>query len=117
MHHFLNMVANPSKIAERSLVLLVSFGPSTLLSGHDSSTQQGSIQAGAQASTNNARVISVRKTVKYCTHCKKDYHSVDKCYVKYPNLAPSPNAAKHAMERRRGRRDPNKKSDSVREED
>ncbi len=54
MHHFQNMVANPSKIAERSLVLLASLGPSALISGHDSSKQQSSIQAGAQIGTSNA---------------------------------------------------------------
>ena len=54
MHHFQNTVANPSKIAERSLVSLASLGPSALVSGHDSSTQQSSIQAGAQIGTSNA---------------------------------------------------------------
>ncbi len=81
MHHFQNAIANPSKIAERSLVLLASLGPSVLVSSHDSSKQQRSIQAGVQVDTSNARVISLRKTVKYCTHCKIDYHSVDECHV------------------------------------
>ena len=118
MHHFQNTVANPSKIAERSLVSLASLGPSALVSSQDSSTQQSSIQAGAQVGTNNARVISLRKTVKYCTHCKKDYHSVNECHVKYPNLAPSPNSTKPATKRRRGGGGgPNKKTEEVREED
>ena len=81
MHHFQNSVINPSKIAEQSLVSLASLGPSVLVSCHDSSKQQSSIQAGAQVGTSNARVISLRKIVKYCTHCKKDYHFVDECHV------------------------------------
>ena len=116
MHHFQNTVANPSKMAEQSLVLLASLGPSALVSGHDSSIQQSSIQTGAQVGTSNARVISLRRTVKYCTHYKKDYHSVDECHDKYPNLAFSPHSAKPATKRRRGGGDPNKKSDPVREE-
>ncbi len=54
MHYFQNTVANLSKMAERSLVLLASLGLSALVSGHDSSAQQSSIQAGAQVGTSNA---------------------------------------------------------------
>ncbi len=117
MYYFQNTVANPSKIAERSFVSLAFLGPSALVSGHNSSKQQSSIQARAQVGTINARVISLRKTVKYCTHCNKNHHSIDECYVKYPNLAPSPNSAKPATKSRRGREGPNKKSDPVGEED
>ncbi len=117
MHHFQNTVANPSKIAEQSLVLLASLGPLELVSGHESSTHQSSIQAEAQVGTNNAQVICLRKTVKYYTYCKKDYHSVDDCHVKYPNLSLSPNSAKPATKCCRGRGGPNKRSDPVRKED
>ncbi len=88
-----------------------------MVSDHESSIQQSSIQTGSPVGTSNAGVISFRKTVKYYTHCKKDNHSVDECHVKYPNLVPSPNSAKPATKRRRGGGGPNKKSDPVREED
>ena len=117
MHHFQNTVANPSKTAERSLISLASLGSSALISSQDSSTHQSSIQAGAQIDTSNARVISLRKTVKYCTHCKKDYHSIDGCHVKYPNLAPPSGSAKPASKRRRGGTAGTKKTDEVRQEE
>ncbi len=82
-----------------------------------SSTQRSSIQAGAHVAISNARVISLRQTVKYSTHCKKDYHSADECYVKHFKLASSLNSAQPATKSRRGGGDPNKKSDPVREED
>ena len=72
MHHFQNTVANPSQNPERSLVSLAAIGPSAIISCQDSPTQQNSVQAEAQIGTSNARVISLRKTVKYCTHCKKE---------------------------------------------
>ena len=115
IHHFQNTVVNPSKIAEPSLVLLAFLGSSALVSGHDSSKQQSFIQAGAQVATSNARVISLCKTVKYCTHCKKDHHSVDECHVKYLNLTLSPNSARPATKRYRGEGSLNKNSDPVRE--
>lgn len=114
MHHFQNTVANPSKNPERSLVSLAAMGPSA---SQDSPTQQNSVQAGAQIGTSNARVISLRKTVKYCTHCKKDYHSVDECRVKYPHLIPTSSSPKPASKRRREGGNTNKKADEAKDDD
>ncbi len=73
MHYFQNIMANQSQNSEQLRVSLAAMGPSAIISSQDSPTQQNSVQARAQIGTSNARVISLRKTVKYRTHCKKDY--------------------------------------------
>ncbi len=78
---------------------LAAIGPSAIISSQDSHTQQNSVQVEAQIGTSNARVISLRKTVKYCTHFKKDYHFVDDCRVKYPHLIPTSSLPKPASKR------------------
>ena len=117
MHHFQNTVANPSKNPERSLVSLAAMASSAQISSQDSPTQQTSVQAGAHIGTNNARVISLRKMVKDCTHCKKDYNSVDECRVKYPHLIPISSSPKPASKRRRGGGNTNKKSDEAKDDE
>lgn len=77
MQHFLNTARNLSSETH------ISKPSSGIISPHTSSVSfvasnlpanQTSIQAGAKPGTNQARVITLTKTVKYCTHCKRDYH-------------------------------------------
>ncbi len=117
MHHFQNTVANPSQNPERSRVSLAAMGPSAIISSQDSPIQQNSAQAGDKIGISNARIISLRKTVKYCTHCKKDYHFVDECRVKYPHLIPTSSSPKPASKRRRGGENTNKKADEAKDND
>ena len=117
MHHFQNTVANPLKTAKHSLISLISLGSSTLISSQDLSTHQSSIQTGALIGTSNAQVISLCKTVKYYTYCKKDYHSIEECHDKHHNLAPLSGPAKPASKRCRGETAGTKKTDEVRQEE
>ncbi len=114
---FQNTVANPSQNPERLLAFLAAMGLSTISSCQDSRTQQNSVQAGAQIGTGNARVISLRKTVKYCTHCKQDYHFVDECRVKYLHLIPTSSSPEPTSERRRRGGNNNKKADEAKDND
>lgn len=62
---------------------------------------QTSIQAGAKPGKNQARVITLTKTVKYYTHCKRDYHTEAECHDKYPHLRDSkPKSTKPQTKRR-----------------
>lgn len=45
------------------------------------------MQTRVQPGTSYPRVLLVKKTVKYCVHCKKNYHPIDECHIKYPKLA------------------------------
>ena len=72
MHHFQNTVANPSQNPKQSHVSLAAMRPSAIISSQDSPKQQNSVEDKAQIDTNNARVISLRKTVRHYIHCKKD---------------------------------------------
>lgn len=82
MHHFQNTVRNPSsKVnADKTLALIAA----------NMLAEQNMVQSGAQIGTSNSRVLTVQKTVKYCTFCKRDYHTKNKCRVKHPNLVPAP---------------------------
>ena len=117
MHHFQITVANPSQNPEQSLVSLTAIRPSAIISSQDSHTQQNAVQAGAQIGISNTRVTSLRKTVKYCTHCKKYYHSVDECRVKYLHLILTSSSPKPASKRRRGGENTNKKVDEAKDND
>ncbi|KAI4085762.1 MAG: hypothetical protein L6R37_008474, partial [Teloschistes peruensis] len=46
---------------------------------NSASQQQSGIRPGM-----NTRVIT--KTVKHCTHCGKDYHTIDECTELHPKL-------------------------------
>ncbi len=73
------------------------------LATSNSGTEQTTVQSGAQLGTSHARVLLVEKTVKYCVHCKKDYHTIDECHLKHPNLATKPrDGTKSTSKRRRG---------------
>ena len=69
---------------------------------------QSSIQTGAKPGTNEARVITLTKTVNYYTHCKQDYQIEAECHDKHPQLRDSkPKSTKPQTKRLRG----GKKSD------
>lgn len=90
---------------------------STQISCQDSPIQQTFVQARAQIETNNARVISLWKTVKYYIYYKKDYHSIDECHMKYPHLILTSSLPKPAFKRRRGGGNTNKKSDEAKNDE
>ncbi len=92
-------------------------GPSAIISCQDSLIQQNSVQVGAPIGTSNARVIPLRKTVKYSTHCKKDYQSVDEFHVKYLHFILTSSSPKLASQRRRREKNNNKKTDEGKDND
>lgn len=101
MQHFQNTVRNPSS-PEKSFISMAAVMPNTAQISPNQPSNQTRIQPGAKPGTIQARVITLRKTVKSCTHCKRDYHTEDECHDKYPHLKevqPSPN--KPASKRRR----------------
>lgn len=88
MHHFQNTVQNPkskSTIDKAAVALVAANTP----------THQTIVQDGVQAGTDNSRVLTVQKTVKYCVFCKWDYHTENECHLKNPSLAP-PNPTSQA---------------------
>ena len=81
MHHFQNTVRNPKSkpsIDKTAVALVAANTP----------THQNIIQDGVQAGTDNSRVLTVQKTVKYCVFCKRDYHTESEGHLKNPSLAP-----------------------------
>ena len=94
MHHFQNTVRNPkSKTStdKMGIALIAAHAPA-----HQHTTQDG-----VQAGTPNSRVLTLQKTVKYCTHCHRDYHTENECRIKYPNLAPISKSGNGNRKRRR----------------
>ena len=65
----------PEEYNSRAIIALVASGKSEFR-----------IQKGAHPG--NSRVIT--HVVKYCTHCKKDYHDTDTCEVLHPELRKRP---------------------------
>lgn len=117
MHHDQNIIANSSKIAAQSLILLASFSPSILVSSHDSFKKQNSILARIQIDITNTCVISLSKTIKYCIYCKKNNYCDDKYHVKHLNFIPCLNSAKAITKCQQKQRNLNEKRDLVKEED
>ena len=79
----------PAEYTSRDIIALVASGKS-----------EARIQKGAHPG--NSRVII--QAVKYCTHCKTDYHDIDSCKVLHPELRKRPgNDDKNRGRRRRGR--------------
>ena len=65
-------------------------------------TNQTRIQLRAKPGTIQARVITLQKTVKYCTYCKQDYYTENECHDKYPHLKEvQPSSNKLVSKRRR----------------
>ncbi|MCJ1471243.1 hypothetical protein MMC07_009891, partial [Pseudocyphellaria aurata] len=93
MHHFQNTVKNPSSKSASGIENV-----SVALVAANTPVHQTTIQEGAQVGTNNAHVLTLQKTVKYCTFCKRDYYTENECRLKYPHLAKSankPNRKRH----------------------
>ena len=57
--HFQNTVTNPSKSNDKTVTA-------------KAAASNAQTQAGAQPGTAHSRIIT--KTIKYCNHCRKDYH-------------------------------------------
>lgn len=94
MHHFQNTIRNPSSkttLDRESVALVAANMPA----------QQSIVQDGAQIGTSNSRVLTIQKTIKYCTHCKRDFHTKNECRLKHPNL-PSKPSNKPSQKRRQG---------------
>lgn len=95
MYHFQNTVKNPSfKLSTKNI--------SIAFVAANTPAYQTTIQKDAQIGTNNAQVLTLQKTVKYCTFCKHDYHTETKCCLKHPHLASSKLANKLSQKQRQG---------------
>ena len=78
----------PEEYDSRAVIALVASGKSEFR-----------IQKGAHPG--NSRVIV--HAVKYCTHCKKDFHDIDSCEVLHPELGKRPGSDnKNRSSMRRG---------------
>ena len=101
MQHFQNTIRNPSS-HEKSVISMAAIMPNAAFVSPNQPANQTMVQPGAQAGTSKARVITLQKTVKYCTYCKRDYHTEDECHDKYPHLKEAKiAAAKPGTKRRR----------------
>ena len=69
MQHFQNTVTNPSKSSDKAVIAMAA-------------VSNAQTQAGAQSGTAYSQIIT--KTIKYCNHCRKDYHVESECREKYP---------------------------------
>lgn len=85
MQHFWNTLRNRNSL-EKLINSMAAVMPNTAFIGPNQPKNQTKIQLGAQPGTSRAWVITLQKTLKYCTYCKQDYHTKDKCYDKYPHL-------------------------------
>ncbi len=92
MQHFQNTIRNPSS-HEISVISMAAILPNTAFMSPNQPANQIMVQPGAQVGTKKARFITLQKTVKYYTYCKRDYHTEDECYDKYPYLKEAKMAA------------------------
>ena len=87
---FLNSVTYPSEAISSSAHRLTSvpeeYDSRAIIALVASGKSEVRIQKGAHPG--NSRVIV--HAVKYCTHCKKDYHDTDSCEVLHPGLRKRP---------------------------
>ena len=92
MQHFLNIARNPSSetpITKSESGIICSHAPAVSFIAPNLSANKNSLQTEAKPGTNEARVITLTKTVKYYTHCKRDYHTEAECRHKHPHLRDS----------------------------
>lgn len=81
MEQFLNSSANK----DRTTSATASETPPVALAAiSDKATPNLKIQPGVQAGSVNSRILS--QMIKYCTHCKKDFHTIDECIKLHPEL-------------------------------
>lgn len=81
MERFLNSSANK----DRTLPVVSDVLPVALAAITDKTESNLKIQSGVQAGSVNSRIFS--QMIKYCTHCKKDFHTIDECIKLHPELA------------------------------
>ena len=87
MQHFQNTVNHPSSLEKPVISMAaVPIMPNAVFINPNQLNNQTKIQQRAQPGTSKAWVITLRKIVKYCTYCKRDYHTKDECHNKYPYL-------------------------------
>ena len=105
IQHFLNTARNPSSettITKSGSGIISSHASAVSFIASNLPANESSTQTGAKPGTNEAWVITLTKTVKYCTHCKRDYHTEAECRDKHPHLRDSkPKSTKPQTERRR----------------
>ena len=82
---FQNTICNPSS-HEKSVIFMAAIISNAAFVSPGQPANQTMVQPGGQAGTSKSRVITLQKTVKYCTYCRRDYYTEDKCYDKYPYL-------------------------------
>lgn len=80
--------------------------PNTAFFSLNQRANQTIVQPRAQAETSKAWVITLQKTVKYCRYCRKDYHTEDECYDKYPHLKEAKIAAAKSDTKQRRNKKP-----------
>ena len=85
MQHFQNTVTNPSKSSDKAVIAMAA-------------VSNAQTQAGAQPGTAHSRIIT--KTIKFCNHCRKDYHVESECREKYPHLVNQDSQRKSNKRRR-----------------
>ena len=85
MQHFQNTVTNPSKSSDKAIIAMAA-------------VSNAQTQAGAQSGTAHSRIIT--KTIKYCNHCRKDYHVESECRENYPHLVNQDSQRKSNKRRR-----------------
>lgn len=111
MNHSTNLV-KPSTLLVRqyttSKTLSGILGPKRVLIRRElhlllpTPAHQHTTQDGVQAGTPNPRLLTLQKTVKYCTDFHRNYHTESECRIKYPNLAPGSKFSNNNRKRRRG---------------
>ena len=104
IQHFLNTACNPSSetpITKSGSDIISSHASAVFFIALNLPANQSSIQTGAKPGTNEARVITLTKTVMYCNHCKRDYHTEAEYRDKHPHLRDSkPKSTKPQTKRR-----------------
>ena len=105
MQHFMNTARNPSSenVTSKPNTGIASYNSSVAFVAPHLPANQVVVQAGAKPGTNQARVITLTKTVKYCTHCKRDYHTEAECHEKNPHLREAKSKSTKPNSKRRRR--------------
>lgn len=104
MQHISNTACNPSSetlVSKPGSGIINSHASSVSFVASNLSASQTSIQAGAKPDTNQARVVTLSKTVKYCSSCKRDYHTETECHDKHPHLRDSNSKSAKPQTKRR----------------
>ena len=85
MQNFQNIVHNPKSLENPVIYMsALQVMPNAAFISLNQPNNQTKIQPWAQPGRSQARVITLQKTVKYCTYYNRDYYTRDKYHDKYP---------------------------------